>query len=286
MEKKALGRGLSALIPEKEIEAAIPDVREEVIYLPISQIKPSMYQPRTNFDETKLQELVASIKDKGIVQPILVRKGADGYELIAGERRFRAAKEAGLDKMPALIRMVDDANLLEISLIENLQREDLNPIEEGKAYRRLMDEFGLTQERVAEAVGKNRATVANILRLLSLPALIQGYVSRGNITGGHARALLSLKTEKTQLMLCNQIVKKGLSVRETERLVSETLVRPIKRKSKAIDPEIATIEEELQRLLGTKVRIMHGKKKGKVAIEYYSNTDLERLINILRNGAK
>ena len=281
MQKKVLGRGLSALIPDR---AERTNVKEEKIsYVGLEKIRPNPFQPRENFDKKRLEELVSSIKEKGVLQPVIVRHKEDGYELIAGERRLRAAKALGMGEIPVIVRDVSDADALEFSLIENIQREELNPIEEAKAFQRLIDEFKFSQEEVAKAVGKERATISNAIRLLGLPKRVQEMVVSGELTMGHGRALLSLSGEHTILKLANRILRRGLSVREAEHIVS-------KRKSAISAPEIPKMknhkamffEEELQRALGTKVKIQHGKKRGKVQIDYYSLDDLERIYNLIK----
>jgi len=279
MEKRALGKGLSALIPIKEPDILTP--QSGVLEIPISQIRTNKYQPRTDFKQDKLNDLINSIREKGVVQPVLARKVQDGYELIAGERRLRAAKALGLEKIPAILRSATDVDMLEISLIENIQRQELNAIEEAAAYQRLVEEFSFTQEAVAKVLGKDRSTVANCLRLLNLPKKIQGYVSSADISAGHAKALLSLPTESAQISACNVIMKKGLSVRESEALVARRLLgaKPAAQRKK--DGGISEIENQLQQIFGTRVVIMHGKKRGKIQIEYYSNDDLNRILDIL-----
>lgn len=276
MQRKTLGRGLSALIPQVEQDKA-----ERVVNLKITQIRPNRYQPRADFNEEGLRELANSIRTKGIVQPIIVRPlEQDSYELVAGERRLRAIKSLGYSEIPAIVRRLEKEDLLEFSLIENLQRQDLNPIEEAKAFLKLIDEFGFTHERVAQVVTKDRATISNTLRLLNLPIRIQEAVSSGRLSMGHARALLSVEDETKRLNLFNRTIKKGLSVRELENLISKrTSKKRIRAYSK--DPEITALEEELQRALGTKVRIFHKVKRGHIQIEYYSLDDLEKLVSKL-----
>ena len=275
MEKK-LGRGLSALIPETS------ETKEKVVYLRIEDITPSPYQPRERFPEDKLSELIASIKEKGVIQPILVRTVEGGkYELIAGERRLRAVKALDMPDIPALIKDVDDVDALEMSLIENLQREDLNPMEEAHAYKRLCDEFNFTQEKIGQTIGKDRSTIANAIRLLLLPKEIQDCVASNTITMGHARTILSVEGERPQKRFCEQIIRKGLSVRQAEQLARKLTSKQPKRAT-AKDSHILSIEEELQHLFGTKVKIAHGKKRGKIEIQYFSGEDLERILQILR----
>lgn len=278
MERKVLGRGLSALIPEQGVSR-----EERILYADINKIQRSPFQPREKFDQKKLDDLVSSIKEKGVLQPVIVREKNGEYELIAGERRLRAARSLGIAEMPVIIRNVSDADALELSLIENIQREELNAIEEAKAFQRLMDEFGFNQEEVAKAVGKERSTISNALRLLTLPKRAQEMVSNEEISMGHARALLSLSGEHAILKAANSIIRKGLSVREAEQVVSRKkgVVSPVEIPA-AKDHKIMFFEEELQRSLGTKVVIKHGKKRGDIRIDYYSLEDLERIYNLIK----
>lgn len=280
MANKALGRGLGALIQQKEAE---PESQEKIVHVPISQIKTNKYQPRLEFNQEKLNELISSIKEKGVVQPVLVRKAVSGYELIAGERRLRAVKTLGMDKIPAIIKNVADVDMLELSLIENIQREELNPMEEAHAFQRFITDFNFTQERIAQVLGKDRSTVANMIRLLGLPKKIQDYISKEMITAGHAKALLSLATEIEQMRVCNLIVKKGLSVREAENLVASRRAGHKKIEIKK-DQNITDIENRLQQIFGTRVRILHGKKRGRIQIEYYSTDDLNRLLGMITSS--
>lgn len=284
MVNKALGRGLSALITTTEIDNAAAS-HENVIHLPISQIRTNKYQPRIDFNQERLNELISSIKEKGVVQPVLVRRVGDGYELIAGERRLRAVKTLGMDKIPAIVRNVADIDMLELSLIENIQREELNAIEEALSYQKFITEFHFTQEKIAQVLGKDRSTIANTIRLLGLPKKIQGYISKGDISVGHAKALLPLPTESEQLRISNLIVKKGLSVRETESLVARRMSGAGRTALKK-DQHITDIEAELQQFFGTRVRISHGKKRGRIEIEYYSNEDLNRILDMLGQAKK
>lgn len=281
MERKVLGRGLGALIPDTVKPLLEKD--DKILNLDISQIKTSSFQPRENFDPDQLKELTSSIKEKGVVQPVLVRPTEAGYELIAGERRLRAVKNLGFTKIPAIVKIVTNEEALELSLIENIQRQDLNAIEEAQAYRRLADEFKLSHEQISQAVGKDRVTVTNTLRLLKLSDKIQKYIMNGTITAGHARAILALTTPEAQWAFCQKIISQGLSVRESENLTKEeTTVRAHKRKVHAKDHHLVALEEELQRVLGTKVRIQHKQKRGVIVIEYYSHADLERILHILK----
>lgn len=277
-EKRALGRGLSALIPPKEIE--IKATGENVLQISISQIMTNKYQPRLEFNAEKLNELVSSIREKGVVQPVLVRKSPDGYEVIAGERRLRAVKMLGHETIPAIIKDVSDLDMLEIALIENIQREELNPIEEAHAFQKFITDFNFTQEKISQVLGKDRSTIANTIRLLGLPENIQRHVSKGNISAGHAKALLSLPSENVQASVCNLIIEKGLSVRETENLVARRSAKTRKADPKK-DPQVTEVENMLQQALGTRVRILHGKKRGRIQIEYYSNDDLNRIVDML-----
>lgn len=280
MEKRALGKGLSALIPPKEAEYAS---QETILQIPTTQIKTNKYQPRVAFNQERLNELIGSIKEKGVVQPVLVRRAEAGYELIAGERRLRAAKALGMDKVPAIVRNVTDIDMLEISLIENIQREGLNPIEEAHAFQKFITDFNFTQERIAKALSKDSSTISNTIRLLTLPKKIQDHISKGDITAGHAKAILGLPTEMDQLRVCTLVIKKGLSVRETENLVSARTSAAKKRiGSRQKEQTILDLETELRQLFGTRVRIFHGKKRGRIQIEYYSDEDLNRILDIVK----
>lgn len=282
MERKVLGRGLSALIPESSTKGG-----QMIINLDINEIRPNRFQPRQSINQEDLDELIASIRSKGVVQPILVRHSADGYELIAGERRLVASKAVGSDTIPAIIKDVTDTEALEFALIENIQRKNLNAIEEACAYKRLIDEFKLTQEDVSQAVGKDRTTVANILRLLTLPKSIQDYIKTDKLTVGHAKVLLSLTNQQRQLALCETIISKGLSVREAENLVKRfTPKTHTKKTQKGRDSHIVSIEEELQHLFGTRVKITYAHKRGKIEIEFYSPDDFQRLVGILTNKSR
>ncbi|MFA5143194.1 MAG: ParB/RepB/Spo0J family partition protein [Candidatus Omnitrophota bacterium] len=279
MEKRALGRGLEALIQPKEIDAA-SQPQERILQIATSEIQTNKYQPRLGFDQEKLGDLMNSIKEKGVVQPVLVRKTPAGYELIAGERRLRAAKNLGMEKIPAIVKNVADIDMLEISLIENIQREELNPMEEAFAFQKFITDFDYTQERIATALGKDRSTIANTIRLLGLPKKVQEYISKNAITAGHARAILSLPTETARLRLADTIIKRGLSVREAEKAVARRALKttdPVKTR----DQSILEIENKLQQLLGTRVRIFHGSKRGRIQVEYYSNEDLNRILDIV-----
>lgn len=268
--KTALGKGLEALIPEKG---------EEIIHLDIDRIFPGEQQPRKAFRDESLRELAASIKERGVLQPVIVSRVGDGtFRLVTGERRWRAASLAGLKKIPAMIKNVASKDSLEIALIENIQREDLNPIETAEAFSRLIVDFYLTQEELSDKVGKDRATIANYLRLLKLPQEIKNLVYNGSLSAGHAKAILTIDGRANQIDAARKIIKKGLSVREAELLSGKT-PRPPKVKSK--DPQISSLEEKLIKNLGTKVRIVNRGKRGKIEIEYYSLEELDRLLEIL-----
>ena len=286
---KGLGKGLGALIPGSN---TINPVSEQIITdkgfgidIAISKIKPNKYQPRKEFDPIELSNLMASIQEKGIIQPVSVRKvGTDEYELISGERRLRACKELKKETIPAIIRDVKDEDMLELALIENIQRDNLNPIEEASAYKRLQDEFGLTHEEVSTKVGKERSTITNMLRLLNLPFKIQEYVSRGTISVGHARVLLGMDEFDAQEKLCEATISRGLSVRQVEKMASDLKkgkIRDIK-KAQDKDVHIADAEKQMQYILGTKVKII-GKKKGKIVIEFYSMEDLNRIFELIQD---
>jgi ParB family chromosome partitioning protein len=268
MKEKGLGKGLSALLlPKKE-------VKEEIVEIPVESIKPNPYQPRRNFDEEKLKEMAVTIKERGILEPLLVRKSAGGYELISGERRLRAAKIAGLKKVPCVIKTINDDEALEIALIENLQREDLNPVEEARAYKVLKDRFGMTQEEIAEKVGKDRATVANKMRLLKLPdEVLNGLVS-GKISEGHAKVLLSLQTEREIVDFYRKIIKNSLSVRSLEKLVLKK-----GKEKREEDPNLKRVIKSLEELFQTKVRVgISSGGKGTIHIKFSSIDHLNDIL--------
>jgi ParB family chromosome partitioning protein len=269
---------LSALLPERT-----PQAGETLLELDIERIIPNLDQPRTAFPEEKLEELAQSIREHGILQPIVVRRHGEMFQIVAGERRWRAAQRAGLHRIPVVIRDVPDEQLLELALVENLQREDLTPIEEAQAYRRLMDELGLTQEQIAVRLGKDRTTVANAIRLLRLPSDIQKLVEDQLLSPGHARALLALDREELQRRVAQSVIERGLSVRETERLVRRTLRgEPVLvGNTSSADPNVKFAESKLSKLLGTKVRIVGRGGGGYIEIAYYNAEDLDRLYNQL-----
>ncbi|MCP3137136.1 ParB/RepB/Spo0J family partition protein [Pyxidicoccus xibeiensis] len=291
MQKRALGRGLSALIPQaapapagKAAEQAA--LKAGVLKLPIEAIHRDKEQPRQYFDEEKLKELTESIRVQGVLQPILVRKDGDGYRIIAGERRWRASQAAGLKEVPAIVKDVTEVQAFELALVENLQRADLNPIEEAEGYKRLVEEFKLTQEQVSQRVGKERSTVANALRLLALPADVKSLVADGSLSMGHARALLGVPRLPELQNLARQVTEKKLSVRDTERLVQQSRSQGKKDSGKPTpkqSPQVKALVEELQRRLGTKVRLTERSPgKGTIEVDFFSYDDLDRLLKLLR----
>ncbi|NLY52327.1 MAG: ParB/RepB/Spo0J family partition protein [Firmicutes bacterium] len=279
MSRQALGRGLRALIPQVEEERS-----EEIRQIPVDAVEPNPYQPRRHFDESSLSELAASIKEKGVLQPITVREKDGGFELVAGERRWRAAQMAGLAEIPAVVRDLADREVMEIALIENLQREDLNPIEEAEAYDVLMREFNLTQEEVAQAVGKGRPTIANRLRLLRLPDVVKTWVAEGRLSAGHAKVLVVLDGKRAE-ELARRCVEEGWSVRQLEDFLEQGKAKPEKPNKPAVtqkqSPLIREVEERLQEVLGTRVRIKDKKGKGRIEVEYYSTEELNRILEVI-----
>jgi ParB family chromosome partitioning protein len=286
MERRALGKGLSALIPEKNLENG--ERKEEIVYVQSGQIKPNPFQPREDFDQQSIEELAQSIKEKGVIQPLLVRRKGDNYELIAGERRLRAANSLGLKEIPIIVRDVSDQDSLELALIENIQREGLNPIEEAHAYQHLMDKFQVTQEKISEVLGKARTTITNTLRLLKLPHEIQQEMKKGRISFAHGRALLEIDDANHQRRLAQDIIAKGLSVRELESLIKGSRPKGLKHKIRQgqSEPLVAILEEQMQHALATKVRIIKRKKRGHINIDFYSQEDLERIANVIKGGSK
>ena len=285
MTKRPLGRGLSALISTDPSRADSDEIRE----IQIDLIQPGRQQPRTTFDQAKLEELAQSIRTTGIIQPLLVRPSGGLFELVAGERRWRAAQLAGLARIPAIVRDIPDDNLLELALIENIQREELNPVEEANAYKRLIDSLGLTQDEVARRVGRDRTFITNYLRVLKLPTDIQTLLEHDKLTFGHARALLSVPDPINQRRLAQKIVKHNWSVRETERrvrnLTSER--RPSKSSREHADPNVRAAEVKLRRALSTQVRIIQSQRNlpGRVEIEFYDLADLDRIFNLIVRDA-
>lgn len=283
MEGKALGKGLSALIPEKDLSAL--DAPNPATYLETRLIRNNSLQPRSDYPEAAMQELMQSIKEKGILQPILVRRIGDSYEVVAGERRLRAARALNLGKVPVIIKDLTNREALVIALIENIQREDLNPIEEAKAFQKLIGEFGYNHEQVAQSVGKDRSTVTNLLRLLNLKEYVQSAIISDQISMGHARALVGLDKEEDLKFFFDRTLAKDLSVRQLEEAIrsrKEQSLAATAKKSARKHHDMVTLEENLQRALGTKVQIFAKKKKGKIVIEYYSAEDLDRIIQIIK----
>lgn len=288
--KRALGKGLSSLIPDsyvstlskpeaEERKSSEPEVRGFEL-IPISDIAPNPDQPRENFSPEGIEDLAASIKEKGVLQPVIVKKKDGKYELICGERRLKAALLAGLDKIPAIVKEVAQNELLEWALVENIQREDLNPLEEARAFERLVLERGLSQEEVAKRVGKNRATIANAIRLLRLPEEIVGYVRESRLSPGHARALLGLFTAEQQIQMARRIVHENFSVRQVEELVSRTAKKRRARAARRLTPEVADLETRLSHLFGVPVRVFASKngKQGRIVIHYFSLDELDRIL--------
>jgi ParB family chromosome partitioning protein len=280
-KRLGLGKGLGALIPEME-----PEASGGLLICGIEEIVPNRSQPRKHFDESKIQELADSIREKGILEPLMVRRVEQGYELILGERRWRAAQKAGLHEVPVIVKDLPDREVLEISLIENLQREDLNPIEEAEAFKRLTEEFDLSQEELSKRIGKDRATIANTLRLLKLPSEIRTQLFENVITAGHARAILSLDTSEKQKELSALIIQKGLSVREAEAQAKRMAEKRQKggssrTKDPDVESQVTSLQDALKRHLATQVRILHRGKRGKIEIDYYSHEDLGRIVEAI-----
>ena len=283
-----LTRGLASLFSRTlPVEAGAP-ARRQFMEIPLAQIRPNAYQPRREFDAEGLRDLAASIRESGVLQPVVVRRSDQGFELIAGERRLRAAKEAGLDVVPAIIRDVSEDEMLALALVENVQRDDLNAMELARAYAALVKRFGLKQEEVASRLGVSRPAVANTVRLLELPAEVQEMVSKGTLTAGHARAVLSVEGDQARASLAREIVERGLSVREAEalaqtpRAAAEGKVPSAERERPA---HLKALEARLSERLGTKVVIVEGRRKGRIVIEFYSNDDFERIMGVVGAAA-
>lgn len=276
---KGLGKGLGAIISSN-----VQEDGDQVTEVSIAKIRPNPYQPRREFDGSALQELSDSIKEHGIISPLIVRKSIKGYELVAGERRLRAAKAAGLDKVPIIVKPYSDQQLMEIALIENLQRENLNALEEAEAYEKLIQHYSYTQDQLAKKLGKSRPYVTNILRLLQLPEKIKKYLSDGKLSTGHARTLLAIENTQLQSKMADETVKKELSVRQLEELVKQINVsrETNTKKTQKKDKAIVQLEEQLRNRFGTSVHIKKGSKKGKIEIEFFSQEDLERILELLQ----
>jgi ParB family transcriptional regulator, chromosome partitioning protein len=287
MKRKVLGKGLAALLPEAPPRGTRSGEQgEPMLEVSPERIDPNPNQPRQHIDPDRLRELAQSMKEQGVVQPLVVRRSGARFQIIAGERRWRAAKQAGLVTVPVIVREASDGDLLEIALVENIQREELNPVEEAAAYRRLVTELGYSQEQVATRVGKDRSTVANLLRLLRLPREIRGLIAEQKLSPGHARPLLSLTEPEAQVAIAREIVDKGLSVRDVERKV-KAASRPVtESKAPPSDPNTREAETQLERALGTKVHIRRQGKRGRLEIEFHSEDDLNRIYESVLRGAR
>lgn len=292
-KKGGLGRGLEALIADaapienvgeaKEQSGEHEDSTDRVRYIKTFDIMPNANQPRKTFDEEKIQDLANSILEHGVIQPIVLRKKDKGYEIVAGERRWRAAIKAGLSEVPCLIRELDDEQNMLLAIIENMQREDLNPIEEAEGLNQMIVTYEMTQEQVSKSVGKSRPYITNSLRLLKLPEYVLELISEGKISAAHGRTVITVEDDEVRKRICEQIVKEGLSVRETERLVDES-GKPKRKPAKRIkNPNVSRVEEELKEVLGTKININQKGSKGKIEIEFFSKEELERLIDMLKS---
>jgi len=276
MTKKGLGRGLGALLSTDDKEDS------GIMEIKINDIEPNTNQPRKDFNDEKLAQLAESIKQHGVVQPIIVKKEGEIYRIVAGERRWRASRMAGLTTIPVIVKDLSNRQLMEIALIENLQREDLNPIEEAEAYDRLIKEYNLTQEEISKTIGKSRSAVANSLRLLNLCDEVIEYLKSGELTSGHARCLVTIEDKSIQIKIARTIIEKQLSVRDTEKLVKNLLTKKtVQKKPKQELENIIEIEEKFSNIFGTKVKLLSGRKKGKILIEYYSNEELDRIIELI-----
>ena len=274
-KRPALGRGLSALIPDA------PVAPERTFDVDIDLIRPNRFQPRTTMDDGRLEDLARSSRANGVIQPIVVRRADDGYEIIAGERRWRASQRAGLLKIPVVVREIPEDRLLAVALIENVQREDLNPIEEAHAYHQLAEEFHLTQEQIAESVGKDRSSIANYVRLLKLPHEVRESVASGGLSMGHARALAGIADEASLLRLARDVIAKQLSVRETEALIRKTTAPPAEKTESPKDVHTRAAEEQLRFALGTRVRIVRKGKAGRIEVDFTSEDELQRIYELL-----
>jgi ParB family chromosome partitioning protein len=278
---KALGKGLEALIPGVTLSDGDVIINDSISHVRLDNIIPNKYQARHYFNEEKITELANSIKTSGLVHPLLLRKCEGGYELIAGERRWRAAKAAGLSDVPAIIKDVNDAEMFELSLVENIQREDLNPLEEAEAYKQLMDNFNLSQEDLSKRIGKDRSSVANMLRLLKLPSEVKSQILNGNLSAGHAKAIMGLESFEDQESMAKRIFGEKLSVRDTEEVVKKLRKIDITT-TKHKNVHVLEAEEELQRILGAHVNIKYRRGKGKIEVKFYSDDDLQRIMNVMK----
>lgn len=282
-KKRGLGKGLSALISENVTLDTVfqEDSKETVESVSLDLIRPKADQPRKSFDDKSIDELAHSISIHGVIQPIILRNVDGEYEIIAGERRYRAAKSLGIKEIPAIVRSIDEEQAAKLSLIENIQREDLNPIEEALAYNSLIEDYGIKQEELGNTLGKSRSYITNILRLLKLHKQIIEYVYEGKLSSGHGKVLLGIKDNEEQLQLANRIIYEKLSVRDTEAILKRKRSSKPKQKKPKQDPYLHDVEESLMRTLGTKVKLQSGKRVGKIEIEYYGNDDLNRIIELL-----
>ncbi|OPJ55446.1 ParB/RepB/Spo0J family partition protein [Alkalithermobacter paradoxus] len=287
MAKNRLGKGLSALIPKIESKLESEDVKRDIVNISINKIYPNENQPRKLFDKEKIEMLSQSIKSYGVLQPILVKKEENGYMIVAGERRFRASKMAGLKEIPCVIKELSPRDVAEIALIENLQREDLNAIEEALAYKSLIENYDVTQEEISQAVGKSRPHITNTIRLLNLDERVLKLVESGEISPGHGKALLRINDKDLQFEIANKVIDNCLSVRETENIAKNILEKKevkVEKRDKEKDPFVVSIEEKLRNIFGTKVNILKGKKKGKIEIEYYDEQELENILAHILEG--
>lgn len=291
IKNRGLGTGLEALFSNSEIDMgkiSEGDLEETegkgIDLIDINDIKPNEKQPRKNFDETKLDELAASIKEHGLIQPVILRKASRGYEIVAGERRWRACRKAGFKEIPSIIKELTDEENMLLAIIENMQREDLDPIEEAEGLNQMIDTFGLTQEEVSKSVGKSRPYITNALRLLKLPEEVRSFLSQGKLSVGHARAIAGVADSSRQIELAQYVIEKDLSVREIEKLIKESSLQKNKtsRKKAEKSPDVKRVEEDLKQIMGTKVTLSQKGKKGRIEIEYYSKEELERLIGMLK----
>ncbi|MBA2174752.1 ParB/RepB/Spo0J family partition protein [Halobacillus locisalis] len=272
---RGLGKGFEAIFPEEKVRD-----EDQVHDIPVNQCRPNPYQPRVDFDDDAIQELKVSIQEHGVLQPIIVRKSIKGYEIVVGERRFRASKLAGHKTVPALVREWTDEQMMELALLENLQREDLTPIEEAKAYQSLQNELGVTQDKLSKRLGKSRSHIANLIRLLSLPSEVIQQINTGKLSMGHGRALLGLKKPEAVLEMANRIEREQLNVRQVERLIQEMNQKKAKKKDNPRDLFLEERENSLKEQLGTSVKIHKGKRKGKIEIEFMNDEDLERILDL------
>ena len=290
-KKKGLGKGLDALFANTEIntkeisvEKPAENVDNGISYININDIKPNESQPRKTFDDEKIGELADSIQEHGLIQPIVLRKSGKGYEIVAGERRWRACRKAGLKEIPCIVKELTDEENMLLAIIENMQREDLNPVEEAEGLNQMIVTYGLTQAEVSKSVGKSRPYITNALRLLKLPEAIREMLSEGQLTTGHARAIAGISSKEKQLKIAEKVIKEGMSVRELEKLIKEDgapAKKPAKRRAEK-NADVKRVEEDLKTVLGTKVNLAQSGKKGKIEIEYYSREELERLIELLK----